>query len=118
MAGQYDIIFDQYATYTRTFNKSVDGVGIDWTSGTVKLQVRSGYGGAVLFEVTHVANANGSVITRGSNGDLSLTVTDEDTALMTGWTSGVVDMVATTAGGVRHRIFEGAARVKRGVTVP
>ena len=102
-AGDYDIICEQGATFSRTLTvKDSSGDARNLSSFTGKMQVRKLVTSTdTLAELT---TSNGKM-TLNASGEISLSLTATETAAIT--SSGVYDLEITSSGGVVERVVEG-----------
>tara|TARA_B100001778_G_C18117450_1_gene419065 strand:+ start:170 stop:514 length:345 start_codon:yes stop_codon:yes gene_type:complete len=102
-AGDYDIICEQGATFSRTLTvKDSSGTARNLSTFTGKMQVRKRLtSSTVLIELS---TSNGRM-TLNSSGEISLSITASDTAALSD--GGVYDLEITSSGGAVERVVEG-----------
>lgn len=113
-AGNYDFTIEQGATLDLPiFFKDGDGVALDYTGYTARMQVRQNVSSsAVLLELT---TENGRLILDGPEGNLTLLVTAEDTADIT-WRKGVYDIEMVAPDDTVTRVLQGTITISLEVT--
>ena len=112
-----NITINQYATWSIviTYTDS-DGVPISLSGATAKFQIRD-KADSLQLGITQSANGNGSLVnmSNGASGEVTVLITDEDTATLTPG-SYLYDLLITKADGVAIRLIEGSAKVSAGVS--
>lgn len=122
MAGIANFNVDVGATFEFNITYTDDAAPptrINLTGYTSKMQIRRGSNelGPPLFEITNVANPNGSVIALGgSSGTISVKITDEDTAKFN-YKQAVYDLIITSPEGDVDRLVQGTLTFSPRVTV-
>lgn len=113
MAGTYNIVAEQGATFNLNFTISTSGTVWDLTSYTARMQVRTNVeSSSTLLSLTSAA---GNIVLGGAAGTVAVTVS---ASTMAGIIAGshVYDLEVVSSGGVVTRILEGKFRVKAEVT--
>lgn len=112
--AEYDLEFNQGASYTKTFTwKDGNGVAVNLTSYTARMQVRQSISATeVLLELT---TENGRLTLGGSAGTIVLTLTPAVTEAIT-WRRGRYDLELVAPDGAVTRFLEGQIVVSREVT--
>ena len=111
-AARHDIVIEEGATFDITFTYlDKDGVAIDVTGYSAKMDIKESVGGTVIDDLTSV----GSEITVGTTGGtFQIVITAVNTAAYDfDW--GVYDLEITTSG-VTVRLVEGRVEFRREVT--
>lgn len=113
-AASYDILIEQGATYQQTFAwKDSDGVAIDITGYTARMQVRrSRSAETVLLEAT---TTNGYIVLGDALGTIAVTIPASITQDVTA-SRGVYDLELVSAGGIVTRLLEGSVEISKEVT--
>ena len=102
-AGEYDIICEQGATFSRTLTvKDSSGVVRNLSSFSGKMQVRKRV--SSTDTLVELSTTNGKM-TLNASGEISLSLTATETAAIA--TSGVYDLEITSSGGAVERVVEG-----------
>lgn len=112
MAGKYNTVAEQGATYNLNFTVATDGVAWDLTSYSAQMQVRRSANDAnTLLDLSDTAGD----ITMNSSGEVAVTVSASDTnTLPVGrW---FYDFELTSAGNEVTRLLEGRFIVSGQVT--
>ena len=79
-AGRLDLIIEQGAAFWRRLTwQDGDGNPVDLTGYSARMQVRDGYGGAQVIELT---TANGRITLGGADGTIELSIAATDTAAL------------------------------------
>lgn len=114
MAGRYNIIIEQGATFSRVLTwRDAQGALIDLSGYTARMQARAGHTAqSVLVSLT---TENGRIALGGAAGTVTLTIAAADTALLPSG-SYVYDLELVSAGGVVTRLLEGCCQVSPEVT--
>jgi tRNA threonylcarbamoyladenosine modification (KEOPS) complex Pcc1 subunit len=112
LAGLLDIQIEQGATFNLVFlYQDENGTAIDMTGMTARMQLRRTYNSpSPLLSLT---TENGRIAINVAQGSITLNVSAEDTATLTG--SGVYDL-ELVAGATVNRILEGSYSVCAEVT--
>ena len=76
-ATEYPITIEQGSNFQLQFRWKVDGVIVNLTSSTAKMQLRRSYSTPVVFELN---NFNGRILLGGALGTVSLELSPEETA--------------------------------------
>ena len=111
-AARHDIVIEEGATFDITFTYlDKDGVAIDVTGYSAKMDIKESVGGTVIDDLT----STGSEITVGTtDGTFQIVITATNTdAYDFDW--GVYDLEITT-GSTVIRLVEGRVEFKRAVT--
>ena len=102
-AGEYDIICEQGATFSRTLTvEDSSGVVRNLSSFSGKMQVRKRV--SSTDTLVELSTTNGKM-TLNASGEISLSLTATETAAIA--SSGVYDLEITSAGGAVERVVEG-----------
>jgi hypothetical protein len=109
MAGRYDIVIEQGASFRREINWQPGGVMADLTGYTARMHVRADYAD-VSPQVT-LTTENGRIAVSDDSGDYNilLTMTPSTTAALDDWGRGVWDLEIVSGGGTVTRVLEGYA---------
>lgn len=113
-AANYDWMIEQGVTLIKTFVlKDSDGVVIDLTGYTARMQIRQKVHSTTSY--VDATTANGKLAIDGSNGKITLTLTDTETSAFE-WTAGVYDLEIEATDGTVSRVIQGAVTVSQEVT--
>lgn len=74
---EYPLSIEQGSTFQMQFRWKVDGILMNLTGATARMQLRRSPRSAVIFELT---NANSRILLGGTLGTISLELTPEETA--------------------------------------
>lgn len=109
MAGYVPLEIEQYSTFSRLITiKKADGNAQNLSGYTANSQMRKSHYSAIANTIT-------TVITDASNGEITLSMTAANSALLTPgryW----YDLVTTSDTGIAQRVIEGIVVVSPGVT--
>lgn len=111
--AKYNIRFFQGDTWTISPIWRINGVLVDVTGYTADMQVRTDVDSATV--VVELSTANGRIVTGGTNGTFTLTLTAAQTAALTAG-SYVYDLEVTSTTGVVSKILRGSFTVDPEVT--
>jgi tRNA threonylcarbamoyladenosine modification (KEOPS) complex Pcc1 subunit len=112
-ATTYDILIEQGATYSQSITYKDNGVAVNLTGYTARMQVRATLESAsTLVELT---TANSRIALGGTAGTISLTISATDTAALTAG-RGVYDLELVSGSGIVTRLLQGVATISRNVT--
>jgi hypothetical protein len=112
-ATTYDILIEQGATYSQLITYKDNGVAVNLTGYTARMQVRATLEAAsALIELT---TANGRIALGGTAGTITLTISATDTAALTSG-RGVYDLELVSGSGIVTRLLQGVATISRNVT--
>jgi hypothetical protein len=112
-AATLDLIIEQGATYVREFRWLTDGVPVNLTGYTAKMQVRETAASAdVLLEAS---TANGKIAIAADAGRVTITLSATETAALE-WRSGKYDLELTSPSGTVYRLLKGYVEVSQEVT--
>jgi hypothetical protein len=112
-ATTYDILIEQGATYSQVITYKDNGVAVNLTGYTARMQVRATLESAsTLVELT---TANGRIALGGTAGTISLTISATDTAALTSG-RGVYDLELVSGSGIVTRLLQGVCTISRNVT--
>jgi hypothetical protein len=112
-ATTYDILIEQGATYSQSITYKDNGVAVNLTGYTARMQVRATLEAAsTLVELT---TANGRIALGGAAGTITLTISATDTAALTSG-RGVYDLELVSGSGIVTRLLQGVATISRNVT--
>jgi hypothetical protein len=99
-ATEYPITIEQGSTFQKQFRWKVDGVIINLTGYTAKMQVRKAFGGALGFELS---TQNDRILLGGATGTVALEMAPDETAALPAGNF-VYDLELTDGGTVRKLI--------------
>jgi len=112
-ATTYDILIEQGATYSQSITYKDNGVAVNLTGYTARMQVRATLEAAsALIELT---TANSRIALGGAAGTITLTISATDTAALTSG-RGVYDLELVSGAGIVTRLLQGVATISRNVT--
>jgi hypothetical protein len=112
-ATTYDILIEQGATYSQVITYKDNGVAVNLTGYTARMQVRATLESAsTLVELT---TANSRIALGGTAGTITLTISATDTAALTAG-RGVYDLELVSGSGIVTRLLQGVATISRNVT--
>jgi hypothetical protein len=112
-ATTYDILIEQGATYSQVITYKDNGVAVNLTGYTARMQVRATLESAsTLVELT---TANSRIALGGTAGTITLTISATDTAGLTAG-RGVYDLELVSGSGIVTRLLQGVATISRNVT--
>jgi hypothetical protein len=112
-ATTYDILIEQGATYSQLITYKDNGVAVNLTGYTARMQVRATLESAsTLVELT---TANSRIALGGTAGTITLTISATDTAALTAG-RGVYDLELVSGSGIVTRLLQGVATISRNVT--
>jgi hypothetical protein len=112
-ATTYDILLEQGATFSQVITYKDNGVAVNLTGYTARMQVRATLESAsTLVELT---TANGRIALGGTAGTITLTISATDTAALTSG-RGVYDLELVSGSGIVTRLLQGVATISRNVT--
>lgn len=115
MAGQKNFEVDQNATFTFIVEyKDNNGLPIDLTGATAKMQVRDTKGGTKLaFSLT---SPSGGIIIDPTNGKLTIKITPTQTNKMF-YPKSSYDIMVVDSNGNKIKLLEGFMTLSRSVTI-
>jgi hypothetical protein len=105
-----DLEINAGSTLAETYTYAIDGVPVNFTGATARMQLRRNALGAALMELT---TQNGK-LTLSSVGVVTINLTAVETAALSG--KGVYDLEVVYANGTVQRLIEGAFIVYPEVT--
>jgi hypothetical protein len=112
-ATTYDILLEQGATFSQVITYKDNGVAVNLTGYTARMQVRATLESAsTLVELT---TANSRIALGGAAGTISLTISATDTAALTAG-RGVYDLELVSGSGIVTRLLQGVCTISRNVT--
>jgi hypothetical protein len=112
-AAKYDILVQQGATYLQPFLWESDGVAVNLTGYTARMQVREFLDDAAkVFEAT---SANGMITMVPDRGEIVITIPAATTAGFR-WVLGRYDLEVQSPTGIVYRLLQGTCSVSREVT--
>jgi hypothetical protein len=112
-ATTYDLLIEQGATFSQVITYKDNGVAVNLTGYTARMQVRATLESAsTLVELT---TANSRIALGGTAGTISLTIAAADTAALTAG-RGVYDLELVSGSGIVTRLLQGVATISRNVT--
>jgi hypothetical protein len=112
-ATTYDILIEQGATFSQVITYKDNGVAVNLTGYTARMQVRATLESAsTLVELT---TANSRIALGGTAGTITLTISATDTAALTAG-RGVYDLELVSGSGIVTRLLQGVATISRNVT--
>ena len=112
-ATTYDILIEQGATFSQLVTYKDNGVAVNLTGYTARMQVRSTLESAST--VVELTTANGLIALGGTAGTITLTIAAADTAALTAG-RGVYDLELVSGSGIVTRLLQGVATISRNVT--
>jgi len=112
-ATTYDILIEQGATFSQVITYKDNGVAVNLTGYTARMQVRSTLESATT--VVELTTANGRIALGGAAGTITLTISATDTAGLTAG-RGVYDLELVSGSGIVTRLLQGVATISRNVT--
>lgn len=112
-ATTYDILIEQGATYSQLITYKDNGVAVNLTGYTARMQVRSTLESATT--VVELTTANSRIALGGTAGTITLTISATDTAALTAG-RGVYDLELVSGSGIVTRLLQGVATISRNVT--
>jgi hypothetical protein len=112
-ATTYDILIEQGATFSQLVTYKDNGVAVNLTGYTARMQVRSTLESATT--VVELTTANGRIALGGAAGTISLTISATDTAGLTAG-RGVYDLELVSGSGIVTRLLQGVCTISRNVT--
>jgi tRNA threonylcarbamoyladenosine modification (KEOPS) complex Pcc1 subunit len=112
-AMTYDILIEQGATFSESMVYKDQGVAINLTGYTARMQVRSTLESATT--VVELTTANDRIALGGTAGTITLTISATDTAGLTAG-RGVYDLELVSGSGIVTRLLQGVATISRNVT--
>lgn len=118
MAKNFNLVFEQSATFQHTVNwKDPDGNPIDLTGYRIRLQVRQSPGSTtkLLDFDSNAPGAGMSITPLGASGSFTITFTPAVTGALS-FSAAEYDLTATSPGGIVYRLHQGKASVSPGVT--
>ncbi len=109
MAAFTELNIEQYATFSTTVNvEDTQGAAVNLSGYTAASQIRKSY-------YSSSANNFTATITGTANGEITLSMTAANTAILTPGRY-LYDLVITAPTGVKTRVVEGIVNVLAGVT--
>lgn len=109
MAAFTEINIEQYATFSTTVNvEDSQGTAVNLSGYTAASQIRKSY-------YSTSANSFSATVTGIANGEITLSMTAANTALLTPGRY-LYDLVITAPTGIKTRVVEGIVNVLAGVT--
>jgi len=112
-ATTYDLLIEQGANFSQVITYKENGLAVDLTGYTARLQARATLESAsTLVELT---TANSRIALGGAAGTITLTISATDTAALTSG-RGVYDLELVSGGGIVTRLLQGVATISRNVT--
>jgi hypothetical protein len=112
-ATTYDLLIEQGATFSQVITYKDNGVAVNLTGYTARMQVRATLEAATaLIELT---TANGRIALGGTAGTITLSISATDTAALTSG-RGVYDLELVSGSGIVTRLLQGVATISRNVT--
>lgn len=112
-----NLTIPQNAGFDETYFWTADGVAVDLTGCTARMQLRRTFDSPdpALLTISTTPNANGSkIVLGGVAGSVELVISPIDTALLSG--TGVYDVLITYATTAVQRFMAGTFNVTPGVT--
>ena len=109
MAAYTELVVEQYASFSTTVNvEDSQGDAVNLTGYTASSQIRKSY-------YSSTANNFTATVTGTANGEITLSMTAANTALLTPGRS-LFDLVITAPSGTKTRVVEGIVTILPGVT--
>lgn len=111
LAGIYDIICPQGATFNNVFTYKVGGTAVNLTGYTAAMQVRTSYTASPIISLT----TSSGITLGGSAGTITVNISATTTA---SYTSGqyIYDLELTSPSGVVTRLLQGRFTITSEVT--
>lgn len=114
MAATSNITIDQGATFVKAYRWKVDGVAVDLTGYTAKMQVRK-KASATSEVLLEASSANGRVTITALEGRVAIKIPDEITAALD-FSEAVWDLELTSPAGDVKRLVQGTVTLDKEVT--
>jgi len=112
-ATTYDLLFEQGANFSQVITYKEDGVAINLTGYTARMQVRATLEAAsTLVELT---TGNYGIVLGGVAGTITLGLSASATAAITAG-RGVYDLELVSGAGIVTRLLQGVVTISRNVT--
>lgn len=112
-AGEYSFSIECGTDWTLTLtHKDSSGNAINNTSYSANMDIKSSAGGTLI---KNLSSAGGEITLGGSNGRITLSLTDAETSAITAGRY-VYDLELTDSGGLIERLIEGNVTFKAEVT--
>jgi len=113
-AANVELVIQQGTDFSHIVSvKNSDGSVFPLTGYTARMQLRPNASSATVL--AELSTSNAKITVNGATGQLTLALTNVDTAAYT-WRSGVYDLEITSSGGVVTRIMEGNVTLSLEVT--
>lgn len=114
--GETDLIIYQGATFRRAIRlASNNGVAIDLTGATVRMQIRNPITAETPLVDLTAANG-GAVVSDATNGEMTILITDEETAALNWDGRASYDIELEYPDGTVDRILKGKVKLDKEVT--
>lgn len=114
LAGRLDLVIEQGVTYARTFAYLQNGVPVDLTGMTVKMQARE-----YMSQVTPVVDlstaGSGITLSDATSGEYKVALTAAETAAFE-FDEAFYDIALVDSGGDVTRLAQGILTISKGVT--
>jgi hypothetical protein len=110
-ATEYPLTIEQGSTFQMQFRWKVDGVIMNLTGATARMQLRRSSGSPIVFELT---NTNSRIILGGVDGTVSLELTPAETSSIPA--GNFVYDLEITLGAVVRKLIRGTCVVIKEVT--
>jgi hypothetical protein len=111
-AGRYNFDCEQGQTFQRVLTLKQEGVPLNLTGYSAKMQVRKDFNSSTT--IIELSTANGRILLGGSLGTVTLTLTATETFGIA--RSGIYDLEIVSPSNVESRVIEGEFRLHPGVT--
>jgi hypothetical protein len=109
LAAYTELVVEQYASFSTTVNvEDSQGDAVNLTGYTAASQIRKSY-------YSSTANNFTTTVTGTANGEITLSMTAANTALLTPGRA-LFDLVITAPSGTKTRVVEGIVTILPGVT--
>jgi hypothetical protein len=113
-AQRYNLIIEQGATFRRSFAIKENGVAVDLSGHTARMQIRETVSSSTTL--LEASTSNGRITITGATGTVLVQISATDTAALT-FARGVYDLLVTrTSDGYVTRHVQGDVRLDLGVT--
>jgi len=111
-AGRHNFDCEQGQTFQRVLTLKTDGVPLNLTGHSAKMQVRKDFNSTAV--IVELSTTNGRIVLGGALGTITLNLSAAETFAIA--RSGIYDLELTSPSNVESRIIEGEFRLLQGVT--
>jgi hypothetical protein len=111
-AGRYNFDCEQGQTFERVLTLKEDGLPVNLTGYSAKMQVRKDFNSASI--IVELSTSNGRIALGGALGTITLGISANDTFSIA--RSGIYDLELISPTNRETRVLEGEFRLHRGVT--